>query len=214
MNNGRPWFKFFPADWLGSRETRFLKPQQRGYLITLKAEAWQSEPCGSLPADLGALWQLAGAASLKRFQRDADAVMQCFRLEGERYWDDDLVSLYNDMESISAERRTAGRLGANAKWGHGKRMANAMTLPRQTDGDTEEMRKEQESDPEKQSQEQTEREPKASSLGRIAGLTKAVFAEKAMPRATMSETELQARRRILREQGERLKDTSASPKIR
>ncbi len=144
MNNGRPWFKFFPADWLGSRNTRFLTPEQRGYLITLKAEAWQSEPCGSLPADPGALWRLAGAASLKRFQKDAEAVMQCFRLEGERYWDDELVSLYSDMESISTERRIAGRLGASAKWGHGKRMANAIDKRWQTDGDTEEMRKEKE----------------------------------------------------------------------
>src|ERR1039458_9360893 len=96
MNNGRPWFKFFPADWLGSRETRFLTPEQRGYLITLKAEAWQSEPCGSLPADPSALWLLAGAASLKHFQKNAEAVMGCFRLEDEHYWDDELVSLHSD----------------------------------------------------------------------------------------------------------------------
>ena len=52
MNNGRPWFKFYPADWLGSRLTRFLSPEQKGYLIQLKAEAWQSELCGSLPTIL------------------------------------------------------------------------------------------------------------------------------------------------------------------
>lgn len=208
MNNGRPWFKFFPADWLGSRQTRFLTPEQKGYLITLKAEAWQSEPCGSLPVEPDALWRLAGARSLKRFQKNAEAVMQCFRLEAGRYWDDELVSLYCDMESISTERRIAGNLGASARWRNSKRMANAITLPKQTDGDIEEMRKEKELDSEKQSQAETMGEPRASSLGSIGGLAKAVFEEKAMPRATMSETELQARKRELKEQAERFTKTS------
>jgi hypothetical protein len=178
-------------------------------LITLKAEAWQSEPCGSLPADLSALWLLAGATSLKRFQKNAEAVMGCFRLEDEHYWDDELVSLHSDMESISTERRIAGGLGASARWRNGKRMANAMPLPEQTDGDIEEMRKEEEkeADSEKQSHEETQRKPRASSLGSIGGLAKAVFKEKTMPRATMNETELQTRKRELREQAERIKET-------
>jgi hypothetical protein len=171
------------------------------------AEAWQSEPCGSLPDDPGTLWRLAGAKSRRRFESCAEAVLQSFDLEDGRYWNRQLVSLYDDMEAIGAERRIAGRLGASAKWGRGKRMANAMTLPKQTDGDIEEMRKEREVDSEKQLHGKAEREPETSSFARIAGLTKAVFEEKAMPRAAMDETELQARRKKLREQADRLKES-------
>src|ERR1039458_8002670 len=173
MNNGRPWFKFFPADWLGSRETRFLTPEERGYLIQLISEAWQSEPCGSLPADTDKLWRLAGAKSRKQFEPHAEAVLQSFYLEGERYWNQQLVSLHGDMEAIGAERRIAGKLGANKRWQNsGKRTANATDSRWQTDGDIEEIRKEKEKevDPEKQLQEKAEGEPKASSFGRIAGL--------------------------------------------
>ena len=115
------------------------------------------------------------------------------------------------MEAIGAERRIAGKLGANKRWQNsGKRMANASDSRWQTDGDIEDIRKEKEKevDPEKQPQEKPEGEPKASSFGRIAGLTKAVLKEKAMPRATMNETELQARKRELKEQAERFTKTS------
>jgi uncharacterized protein YdaU (DUF1376 family) len=211
MNNGRPWFKFFPADWLGSRETRFLTPEERGYLIQLISEAWQSEPCGSLPADTDNLWRLAGAKSRKQFEPHAEAVLQSFRLQDGRYWNQNLVSLYEEIEKTSIERRIAGSLGARKRWQtRSKPMANASETRWQTDGDIEEMRKEEEKevDPEKQSpRKNREREARASSLGSIAGLAKAVFEDKAMPRATMNETELQARKRELREQAERLKET-------
>jgi uncharacterized protein YdaU (DUF1376 family) len=195
LNNGRPWFKFFPAEWLGSRETRFLAPEQRGYLIQLLAEAWQSEECGSLPADPEKLWRLAGAKSRRRFECCAEGVLQSFDLEDGRYWNRQLVSLYDDMEAIGTERRIAGTLGANKRWQKNGNCHHLAIAKRwQTDGDSEEMRKEKETDSEIPSKPLHE-----SSLGSIGGLANAVFKEKAMP-GSMSKADLQQRRKMLEEQ--------------
>src|ERR1019366_9862617 len=148
---------------LGSRDTRFLTPEERGYLIQLISEAWQSEPCGSLPADADKLWRLAGAKSRKQFEPHAEAVLQSFRLQDGRYWNQNLVSLYEEIEKTSIERRIAGSLGARKRWQtRSKPMANASEPIWQTDGDIEDIRKEKEKekekevDPEKQPQEKPE----------------------------------------------------------
>jgi len=144
--NGRPWFKFWVADWC--RETRFFSAEECGYLIRLQVEAWQSDPPGTLPADPDQLWRFAGAKSRKRFEALSKRVMQSFVLNDERYISKQLAPLYAEIEAIGCERRIAGTLGAKKRWQpNGKRMANAITLPEQTDGDTDSDENREETDP-------------------------------------------------------------------
>jgi uncharacterized protein YdaU (DUF1376 family) len=206
MTNGRPWFKFFPAEWLGSRETRFLTPEQRGYLIQLVAEAWQSEPCGTLPADPEKLWRLAGARSRKQFERHAEAVLQSFSLDSGRYANQHLTSLYADIEATACERRIAGRVGAKKRWQMDSNpMTNAIKLASQTDGDTEEMKieemkKDEIPKPESKARTDSGREPGLEALGALGGLARAAFKDKEMPSSTMTRSQRQARVKELRSQ--------------
>ena len=192
MMNGRPWFRFYPAEWLGSRETRLLTPEQRGYLIQLKAEAWRSEPCGSLPVDPEQLWKLAGALNRRRFAQTVGPVMALFRLADDRYWDEELMSLYSAMDTTSTERRIAGKLGAASRWqgskqmanpfkSDGKQMANAISTSWQTDSDTDtEPEKKREPDSKHDGKTDTATGARVKSLGPMTGLTRAVFDMKAL----------------------------------
>ncbi len=77
--NRAPWFKFDSADWISNRTIRYLTAEQRGYLVQLRAEMWESEVRGTLPDNPEMLWQFAGAESRDRFEQQSQSVMQLFQ---------------------------------------------------------------------------------------------------------------------------------------
>lgn len=80
---GAPWFKFFPADFLGG--VAELSSEERGSYITLLCVQWQS---GSLPSELDRLERLAGgpvsALVLAKFKAGSDGRLRNDRLESHR----------------------------------------------------------------------------------------------------------------------------------
>jgi len=107
-----PWFRFDALEWLASREIRLLTAAQRGYLIQLLAESWQSEVPGTVPADPSKLWRLAGARSQRDWERAAGPVMAQFALHGGWYVSARLLAAGQEMHELSATRSQA----AQAKW--------------------------------------------------------------------------------------------------
>lgn len=80
---GAPWFKFFPADFLGGVVE--LSSEERGSYITLLCAQWQT---GSLPPELERLERIAGGrvspAVLGKFIAGDDGRMRNQRLESHR----------------------------------------------------------------------------------------------------------------------------------
>jgi uncharacterized protein YdaU (DUF1376 family) len=131
--NQAPWFKFHAAEFLGSRETRFLTAEQRGLYIQLLAEAWQSMPKGTLPSNPETLWKLAGAESREDFEKVSGPVLALFKSEGDLLFSQMLSEQVAALAALIPKRKDAGRKGAVAKWNKqrdGNDVANAV----QTDG--------------------------------------------------------------------------------
>lgn len=147
-----PWYKFSPSDWLS--RARFLSPEQAGYLIRLECESWNLEPRCSLPADPDKLWQLAGAPSKKRFEKESVPVLAHFELREGRYYSPMLVALDQARQAIALERQAAGKRGAQGRWPRananevggqqdGNGQANAIAVSEQKMADKEEIRVEE-----------------------------------------------------------------------
>lgn len=58
---GRPWFKFYAADWLADPEVMAMTCIQRGVFIQLLAAQWQTSDC-TLPEDMAFLRCIGGAS--------------------------------------------------------------------------------------------------------------------------------------------------------
>jgi len=54
-----PYFKFFPADWLGSTSVACMTLEQQGAYMRLLSHAWQASDCG-IPDDDAMLAMLSG----------------------------------------------------------------------------------------------------------------------------------------------------------
>jgi len=74
--SGFPYFKFFPADWLGSTSVACMTLEQQGAYIRLMAHAWQAADCG-LPDDDAALAMLSGLG--ERWAADGTVLRRMFR---------------------------------------------------------------------------------------------------------------------------------------
>jgi uncharacterized protein YdaU (DUF1376 family) len=107
-------------------------------LVNLMAEAWLSDKPGSVPADPELLWRLAGAKSRKRFEAISAEILEKFELRDGRYFHPELTEQHGGITEVSQARRIAGLAGAASKWGDSKRMANAIGLPKQAHGYSEE----------------------------------------------------------------------------
>lgn len=103
-----------------------MTPEQRGMLMSLMAEAWESDPPGSLPNDPDLLWRLAGAKTRKRFEAVSALILEKFEIHDERLFQPQLIEQSAAIKEVSQARRIAGLSGAAATWGNGNRMANAM----------------------------------------------------------------------------------------
>ena len=58
-DNRRPYFKFFPRDWLSDEKVRALSFFSRGVYMEILALIWKSSSC-SLPADFDRLSRIIG----------------------------------------------------------------------------------------------------------------------------------------------------------
>ena len=74
--SGFPYFKFFPADWLGSTSVACMTLEQQGAYIRLMAHAWQASDSG-LPDDDTALAMLSGLGD--RWRAAGPPVRHMFR---------------------------------------------------------------------------------------------------------------------------------------
>jgi uncharacterized protein YdaU (DUF1376 family) len=113
-----PWFKFFAEQWLADRRIRFLTPEQRGYLIQLQAEAWGSQPRGTIPSDPEHLWRLAGAESRESFEKNSAAVLALFRHEGDVLCVPELQEQAEKLERDGEARSRAGKASASKRKQH------------------------------------------------------------------------------------------------
>jgi hypothetical protein len=143
MSREAPWFKFYAARWLGDRNIRYMTPEQRGYLIQLWCEAWESDPAGTLPAAPEMLWKLAGAASRKRFEKVSGAVLAQFELRDGRYFFAELIEQHEGLAAMHESRTRAAVKGAQARWSNRDGMPNALPNAEQRHCLSEQKRKEQ-----------------------------------------------------------------------
>ena len=144
MSREAPWFKFYAARWLGDRRIRYMTPEQRGYTIQLWCEAWESDPAGTLPADMEMLWKLAGAPNRKRFEKASSTVLSQFELRDDRYFLADLVEQHEGLAAMHESRTRAALKGAQARWNNRDRPPKALPNAEQAHCLSEQNRKEQE----------------------------------------------------------------------
>lgn len=127
MSREAPWFKFFAARWIGDRNIRYLTAEQRGYLIQLMCEAWESDPAGTLPEAPEMLWKLAGAPSRTRFEKVSTEVLAHFELRDGRYFHAELIEQHEGIAAMHESRTRAAMKGAQARWN--QRIGNAGAMP-------------------------------------------------------------------------------------
>lgn len=132
MSREAPWFKFYAARWLGVRNVRYMTPEQRGYLIQLICEAWESDPAGTLPESPEMLWKLAGAPTRKRFEKMSGEVLASFELRDGRYFCADLLEQHEGLAAMHESRTRAAMAGAQARWGSRNKVPNALPTADQT----------------------------------------------------------------------------------
>jgi len=97
--SGFPYFKFFPADWLGSTSVACMTLEQQGAYVRLMAHAWQA-PDGGLPDDDAALAMLSGLGD--RWKTAGPPVKHMFRWRSGDSPDavpEDLTELRPDAEA-------------------------------------------------------------------------------------------------------------------
>ena len=126
MSREAPWFKFFAARWIADRDIRYMTPEQRGYLIQLWSEAWESDPAGTLPEAPEILWKLAGAPTRKRFEKVSGLVLAKFELREGRFFCAELIEQHEGLASMHESRTRAALAGAQARWKNRKEVRNAL----------------------------------------------------------------------------------------
>jgi len=126
MSREAPWFKFFAARWIADRDIRYMTPEQRGYLIQLWCEAWESDPAGTLPEAPEILWKLAGALTRKQFEKVSGPVLAKFELHEGRYFYAELIEQHEGLAAMHESRTRAATVGAQARWSKRKGMRNAL----------------------------------------------------------------------------------------
>lgn len=116
MAENLPYFKFYPADFMGSGKVQIMSPAERGIYISLLCHSWQEGP---LPDDVARLARVSGA-SLGEMREAWPSVRPCFevdddgrlyhpRLEKERE-----AALHRRRMAKKAARASAKSRGADA----------------------------------------------------------------------------------------------------
>lgn len=111
----RPWFKFYPSDFLGDSRVVGMSPAARGVYITLLCCQWQ---LGELPSEERELRKLAGGQMpLARWREVWSQVGPCFvKNDHGMYANPRLCLVRQNADMAKAKRRRAGLAGAKARW--------------------------------------------------------------------------------------------------
>ncbi len=125
-----PYFKFYPADFMGSGKVQIMSPAEKGIYISLLCHEWQEGP---LPDDATRLARIAGASS-REMKEAWPSVRACFsidengclyhpRLERER--DEDAMSKIRVRQGWSSLRSVGNNRQAMRFNAHPNADANA-----------------------------------------------------------------------------------------
>ena len=148
MGSNAEWFKFYPGDWLTSREVRRMSPTQRGYYIQLLAESWENP----LPSDPEELAWLAGAKDVIDYKTNGGEAVTAQFVES----DGKLVHpKIEELRNEYMERSEVARNKANSRW---KKVGNATAMPQQCHSITSAMPSENVSNAIKKEESKKERE--------------------------------------------------------
>lgn len=108
MADEYPYFKFYPADFMGSAHVQMMEPAALGVYVRLLCASWQ---LGALPADTGQLARLSGVVP-EEFGRIWPQVKPCWRERS-----DGFVNPRLEKERAAAERRRVhARRAAEDRW--------------------------------------------------------------------------------------------------
>ena len=159
-SNDRPWFKFFPRDWLSDEKVRALSFFARGVYVEILSLLWNTSSC-ELPADIERLSKRVGLPA-EEFQKAWDEIQfpgeEILKIKRGKIRSSRLFSQKVELEAISDTRRKA----AKVRWGKGLD-ANALQPDMQkhaiTEPDTE---AEAETDIEKEQNAATAADPAGS----------------------------------------------------
>ncbi len=106
-----PYFKFYPADFMGSGKVQIMHPAEKGIYISLLCYEWQEGP---LPDDSARLGRIAGASS-REMKEAWPSVRACFSI-------DENGCLYHPR--LEREREDAMSKSESAKRSASKRWDN------------------------------------------------------------------------------------------
>jgi uncharacterized protein YdaU (DUF1376 family) len=131
MKNKLPWFKFYPADYIGSERTVLMTLEEEGAYIRLLSYCWIH---GSIPADPIQIAALIGKNCTPAL---AVSVAQAFQVDArneDRMVHARLNSERKQSEDRSKERGASGKRGASARWGKRKPDGSAINQPSNSHG--------------------------------------------------------------------------------
>ena len=121
-----PYFKFYPADFMGSGKVQIMHPAKKGVYVSLLCYEWQEGP---LPDDPGRLARIAGA-SPREMKEAWPSVRACFSV-------DENGRLYHPR--LERERQDAMSRSKSAKRSASKRWNNERDANGDANGDANAM---------------------------------------------------------------------------
>ncbi len=96
-----PYFKFYPADFMGSGKVQIMHPAEKGIYISLLCYEWQEGP---LPDDSARLGRIAGASS-REMKEAWPSVRACFSIDENGCLYHPRLERERDEAAIAMERR-------------------------------------------------------------------------------------------------------------
>jgi uncharacterized protein YdaU (DUF1376 family) len=111
MAEKRPYFPFYPKDWLGSASVSSIPLAAQGLYMRLLAFAWLSD---GLPSDEDALRRLAGVER-PEWKRLWPAVKPLWTVHGDRLENRKLEAVRSGETSFSEAKSEAGKASARAR---------------------------------------------------------------------------------------------------
>ena len=116
-----PWFKTFASEYFGSPFVQSLDPEQQLWYVRLILASAVGEPAGCLPLDIGKLWRVVKAPSLKYFREHCNPILEGFDKDevAGAYRVAFIADHLSVCTHLSSKRAQAGRTGAARRWHNG-----------------------------------------------------------------------------------------------
>lgn len=113
MNNSKikPWFPFYPMDWMSDRRVRNMTAEERGAYMQLLCEFWVNGPLPDSDSEL----LLAANVTRGEWDRVKDVVLACFERREGFYVNRRLEEIRVEQLAKYNKRAAAGQKGGEAK---------------------------------------------------------------------------------------------------